>query len=40
MEIVGTDATDPKTNRDAHVVTEVTPWFRQAITAWSTSTLG
>ena len=40
VEIVGTDATDPKANRDAHVVTEVTPWFRETITAWTTSTLG
>ena len=40
MEIVGTDTDDPKSNRDAHVVTEVTPWFREAITAWSTTSLG
>lgn len=40
MEIAGTDATDPKNNRDVHVVTEVTPWFREMITAWSTSTVG
>ena len=40
MEIVGTDTDDPKSNRDAHVVTEVTPWFREAIAAWSTTSLG
>jgi len=40
MEIVATDVIDPKTNREAHVVTEVTPWFREAITAWTTSALG
>jgi hypothetical protein len=40
MEIVGIDTIDPKQNRDQHAVTEVTPWFREAINAWSTTTLG
>ena len=40
MEVVGMDAVDPRSNRDTHVVTEVTPWFRQTITSWTTSTLG
>ena len=40
MEVVGTDAEDPKNNREAHVVTEVTPWFRETIASWTSSTLG
>src|SRR4029077_6041168 len=40
MEMVGTDADKPKENRNEHVVTEVTPWFHEAITSWTSSTLG
>jgi len=39
MELVDTDAVDPKTNRRTHVVTEVTPWFEQSIPAWTKSAL-
>jgi hypothetical protein len=40
MELVDTDQADPKTNRQKHVVTEVTPWFHEALPAWSTQALG
>jgi hypothetical protein len=40
MELVDTDGQDPKTNRNRHVVAEVTPWFHEAVPAWSTQNLG
>jgi len=40
MEIVDTDAEDPKSNRGRHVITEVTPWFGQAMSAWSKTNIG
>lgn len=40
MEIVATDAEDPKTNRNQHVITEVTPWFHDAISAWTKENIG
>jgi len=40
LELVSTDAEDPKTNRRNHVVAEVTPWFHEAIPSWSTNALG
>ncbi len=40
MEIVGTDTEDPKSNRGQHAITEVTPWFGEAITAWTKVTIG
>lgn len=40
VELVDTDAVDPKQNRDTHVVVEVTPWFRQTFTNWTTAKIG
>jgi len=40
MELVDTDAADPKTNRDKHVIAEVTPWFHAAVPGWATAELG
>jgi len=40
MEIVDTDAADPKSNRGQHVITEVTPWFEEAVTTWTKGTIG
>jgi len=40
VELVDSDSEDPKSNRSRHVVAEVTPWFHEAITAWSTDRLG
>lgn len=40
MELVNTDQVDPQTNRPQHIVTEITPWFRGAIPAWTTQGLG
>jgi hypothetical protein len=40
MELADTDAQDPKTNRNRHVVAEVTPWFREAVPVWTTQNLG
>ena len=40
MELVDTDAADPRSNRDKHVIAEVTPWFHEAVPDWSTTALG
>jgi len=40
MELVDTDQIDPKTNRQKHIVAEVTPWFHEDIPAWTTQGLG
>ena len=40
MEIVGNDTEDPIDNRASHVITEVTPWFREDIPNWTTDKLG
>jgi hypothetical protein len=39
MELVDTDSADPKTNRKSHVVTEITPWFEESISAWTEATM-
>ena len=39
MELVDTDSLDPKTNRPTHIITEVTPWFKESITGWTKSGL-
>jgi hypothetical protein len=39
MELVDTDAQDPKTNRGRHVIAEITPWFHEAVPSWSTQAL-
>ena len=36
MELVDTDSQDPKTNRNRHVIAEITPWFHEAVPSWST----
>ena len=33
-------STDPKSNRDEHVVVEVTPWFSETFTGWTSAALG
>lgn len=40
MELVDDNTEDPRTNRSRHVVAEVTPWFHDAVPAWSTQNLG
>jgi hypothetical protein len=40
MELVDNDTEDPKNNRKSHMIVEVTPWFHEAISAWSTAALG
>jgi hypothetical protein len=40
LELVDTDAQDPKTNRTRHVVAEVTPWFHAAVPEWTTAAIG
>jgi hypothetical protein len=40
VELVGSQQGDPKTNRDEVVVTEVTPWFSEAIAGWTNAKPG
>lgn len=40
VELVDSDAADPKDNRNTHVVVEVTPWFRNTFPNWTTAKIG
>lgn len=40
MDIVGNDTEDPKDHRNEVVVSEVTPWFSEQISAWTNTNLG
>ncbi|MCI0612514.1 SH3 domain-containing protein, partial [bacterium] len=40
MELIGTDQEDPKTMRNEIFVTEVSPWFSEANSSWTSTNLG
>jgi hypothetical protein len=40
FEIMPSDQGDPQTRRDEIIITEITQWFREAVSVWTTANLG